>query len=144
MKKTIKLISIITAILTMFTLFAFYSSAETNLNMSATSFSKKWEYTTHFYISVSGNQLTEIGTMIWGYNTFAFNEDYCRTRGWEHNKSTAKLKRIGHDSDYISGTTAATTFLSSIEKIHKTDNVSFRITLSGDYSNHEITKTTVS
>lgn len=143
MKKTLKPISMVLTIIMMLSLLTCYASAETSRDMSATSFPKKWEKTTHFYISVSGYELTEIGTMVWGYNTFLFNEDYCNTVGWEHNKSTAKLKRVGYDNDFVSGGTAVTTATSRIEIRHKTSSVIYRITLSGNYNNHEISTTTV-
>lgn len=143
MNKIKKLVAVIVTIASMMTLFTLYASAETNIDMTWTSFPKKWEKTTHFYIAVSGIELTEVGTMIWGYNTFMFNEDYCTTRGWEHNKSTARLKRVGYDNGFVSGNTAATTYFSNVEIRHKTSNVIYRITLSGNYNNHEIKKTTI-
>lgn len=140
MKKMRKYISLLIVILTMITLLAFPSSAATNFDKSSTSFSKKWEITTDYYLidKTSGIQLAEIGSMIWGYNTFAFNEDYCYTRGWNHNRSTAQLKRVGYDTTFQSADTAETTYFSRIEKIHKNDNVIFRMVLSKTYAQDEI------
>lgn len=144
MNKIVKLVSVIISIALMMTLFTFCASAATNLDKTSTSFSKKWEKTTHYYQidPTSGIQLAEIGSMIWGYNTFLFNEDYCRTRGWNHNKSTAKLKRVGYDSSFQSGNQAQTGYFSEIEVRHKKNNVIFRITLSSSYNSNEISSTT--
>lgn len=146
MKKTLKLTSMALTIVIMLSVLTCYASAATtSLDMSSASFSKKWEKTTHFYVSLDGNPLIEVGSMIWGYDTFLINEDYCKTRGWANNKSTAKLKRVGYDTNFLSGQTANTTYFSEIEKTHKNNcsGVVYRITLSGDYNNHEITRTTV-
>lgn len=144
MNKIKKLVSVIVSIASMMTLFTFYANAETNLDKTSTSFSKKWEKTTHFYQidPNSGIQLAEIGSMVWGYNTFMFNEDYCRTRGWNNNRSTAKLKRVGYDNNFRSGTIAETSYFSNIEVRHKKDNVIFRITLTKNYNSNEVSDMT--
>lgn len=144
MKHTTKFLAIFLLIALMTSLIVMPASAATSgytntvSVRSSSSFTSEWEKTRTYKVGS-----TEIGHMIYGYDTDWINEDYVWTKATEC-YSTAKVYRDGYDTSYCTGSQKAKGTYSKIEVTHKTYYVKYQIELSATYSNVTYTTATSS
>jgi hypothetical protein len=134
-KKITALMLIMVFVLAFSTISASAATTKDKVVTGSSSFNSAWEKTATFK---SGS--TNIGKMVFGYDTTLTKEDYVWTMATEC-YSTPKIWRSGYDANYTSGSQKGKNTYAKHEITHKTYYVYYRIVFSVDYSN--VTDTTV-
>lgn len=137
MKKHTKKVLLMIMMSVIMSIFIFPSSAETNITeVRIGSYEKRWYLTRRYFDKTTD---IDIGSMTWGYNTFAFNEDICRVTPRNNNMGKAQIKRINYDTAFQSASAVSDGYTSSLDVRHKNgDNttVHYRMNLNGTYSGY--------